>query len=164
MPESNYRIDYDNLDVQELMRQVRAHAQQQDLLDPAPALDRAGAHARLQEYLGLDNDRPYELQRALALPDNWNLGPEDLQVSHPGPMGRLIRGIRTLLRPALKLLANADLPLYKQFKINVGLAAALSDLLEDNARLRKHLGQLSRRLERLESMAAAGDAADAEDR
>ena len=33
--------------------------------------------------------------------------------------------MRRLLRPLTKLFANTDLPLHKQFKVNIGVAAAL---------------------------------------
>ena len=85
------------------------------------------------------------------------MSPEDLRTSHPGAVGQVIGGVRWLLRPFLKLLANLDLPLYKQFKVNLGLAAAVHDLLAENATLRRHVGELRRRVERLErSTGSAG--------
>ena len=146
-----YRIDYDNLDVDDLMRQVRAHARSSLDGDPRlPSLSAEATERRLHEYLELDDRRPYELQTTLSLSGPWNVSPEDLRSSHPGAAGALISAVRRLLRPATKLLANLDLPLYKQFKVNLGVASALNDLMQENAQLRQQVSELSRRVERLE--------------
>lgn len=136
-----YRIDYEAPDVVDLMRQVRDRARAV-AGDPAAATVAEDPRQRLRGYLELDDARPYELQRELGLEGAWNVTPEDLRASHPGGVGRAIGGLRRLLRPLTKLFANLDLPLYKQFKINLGLASALGDLLEENARLRARLDRL----------------------
>jgi len=151
MSDPDYRIDYEHLDVVDLMQQVRARIAADPGGEPRfPALQETLQH-RLHEYLVLDDEQPYALQRSLGLDNDWNLSPEDLRRSHRGPLGQLIRGVRTIMRPFAKLLANTDLPIFKQFKINTGMAAAVHDLMQDNARQRTQLRQLSARIERLES-------------
>lgn len=146
-----YRIDYDHLDVEEIMRQVRARARAGEGGDlQLPPVDHEAIERRLHDYLELDDRQPYELQQTLSLGGPWNVTPEDLRSSHPGAAGTLIRGLRSLLRPATKLLANLELPLYKQFKINLGVASALNDLMQENAALRRQVIELTRRIERLE--------------
>ena len=104
----------------------------------------------LQSYLVLDDERPYELQQTLGLGGDWNLSPNDLLASHSNPLGRLISGVRRLARPLVKFASNTDLPIFKQFKINLGLAAAVHDLLQETAALRARIHALSTRLEALE--------------
>ena len=74
------------------------------------------------------------------------MAPEDLLTSHPGPVGTIISTVRRLLRPVLKLFANTDLPLHKQFKINIGVAATLHELMQENAELRAQLATLQAQL------------------
>jgi hypothetical protein len=146
-----YRIDYADLDVEDLMRQVRARARASVVADPAlPQLTSAEIERRLHDYLVLDDRKPYDLQQSLSLAGSWNVTPEDLRASHPGPAGFVIGGLRRLLRPLTKLLANFDLPLYKQFKINLGVASAVDGLMQENAALRQEVGELKRRVEGLE--------------
>lgn len=150
MSETGYRIDYDNVNVYELMEQVQARALLAEEHDIAVRPTReAAAGVRLADYLELDDDRPYQLQERLGLGGTWNISPADLRLSHPSAAGRVIRAVRTLLRPVTKLLANTDLPLYKQFKINIGLASAIQDLMQENAMLRHRVGKLAQDVERL---------------
>lgn len=153
MSETGYRIDYDNVNVRELMEQVQARALQAEGHEIAlPPSREAAAGVRLADYLQLDDDRPYELQERLGLGGAWNVSPADLRLSHPSTVGRVIRAVRTLLRPVTKLLANTDLPLYKQFKINIGFASAIQDLMQENARLRHRVGELAQDVERLRAL------------
>ncbi len=151
MSRAEYRIDYAQVDVVDLMQQVRARIAVRSGADPHFPVAEEELRKRLLEYLVLDDDQPYTMQQALGLGGDWNVGPEDLRRSHDGPVGRLIRGVRTLLRPVTKLLVNTDMPIFKQFKLNIGVAAALHDLLEDNSRQRARLQELADRVERLEA-------------
>ncbi|NKB87507.1 MAG: hypothetical protein GKS06_04750 [Acidobacteria bacterium] len=145
---SDYRIDYDAINVDDLMEQVRAHAGKKASRDPQlPAVDRADVTLALRELIDLDDARPYQLQRELKLDTGWNVAPEDLVLSHPGPIGTLISAARKTLRPIVKLFANTDLPLHKQFKINIGVAATLHELMQDNAALRAEVAALRARVE-----------------
>lgn len=154
MPDANpaYDIDYDHLDVADLMRQVRERARAGDAaVDPRlPAEVAIDAGRRLRGYFDLDDRRPHELQQALGLTGDWNVSPEDLRASHPGVIGGVIVAVRRLLRPLTKLLANLDLPLHKQFKVNLGVATAIRVLLQDNDALRRQVAALERRLQALE--------------
>lgn len=156
---ADYRIDYAQIDVDDLMEQVRARAAQRVARDPAlPTVDRADVTLRLRDHLDLDDALPYRLQQELGLDTGWNVAPEDLYVSHPGAVGSLISALRRLLRPVTKLFVNADLPLHKQFKTNIGVAAALHDLMQDNAALRAEVDSLRRRLDDLEDRDRDGGA------
>lgn len=153
MPENrpHYDIDYDDLDVADLMRQVRERARGGESGDVRlPAGEAADVARRLRGYFDLDDSRPHELQAALGLAGDWNVSAADLRASHAGVMGSLIVAVRRLLRPLTKLLANLDLPLHKQHKVNLGTAAALRDVLQENDSLRRQVADLSRRVQALE--------------
>ncbi len=66
----------------------------------------------------------------------------------------IISTVRRLLRPLTKLFANTDLPLHKQFKVNIGVAAALHDLMQENAELQTRVEMLQKRLDKLDPPAA----------
>lgn len=155
-PPHDYRIDYDAPDVLDLMRQVRERVASQTPESPSVPAMKEDARARLREWVQLDEGRPAELERSLGLGGAWNVTPEDLHRSHPGPFGALVGGIRRALRPVTKLLANLELPLYKQYKLNLGLAAAVHELLVENQRLRGRLAALQQRVTELEEGGAAG--------
>ena len=145
---SEYRIDYDAVNVDDVMEQVRQHARGRVGADPSlPAVDRADVILRLRDHLDLDDARPYQLQRELRLDTGWNIAPEDIYASHPGLAGTLISATRKLFRPLVKLFANTDLPLHKQFKVNIGVAAALHDVMQENATLRAEVDGLRARLD-----------------
>lgn len=149
---SEYRIDYDALNVDDVMEQVRRRAGRRASADPGlPAVDRADVILRLRDHLDLDDARPYQLQRELRLDTGWNVAPEDIYASHSGFAGTLISAIRRLLRPLVKLFVNTDLPLHKQFKVNIGVAAALHDLMQENAALRAEVDALRARLDTLDA-------------
>jgi len=145
---SDYSIDYDAVNVDDVMAQVRQHARGRASADPSlPAVDRADVILRLRDHLDLDEARPYQLQRELRLDTGWNVAPEDIYTSHPGIAGTLISATRKLFRPLVKLFANTDLPLHKQFKVNIGVAAALHDVMQENATLRAEVDALRARLD-----------------
>ncbi len=145
---SEYRIDYDALNVDDVMEQVRQRAGRRASADPSlPAVDRADVILRLRDHLDLDDARPYQLQRELRLDTGWNVAPEDIYASHPGVTGTLISAVRRLMRPLVKLFVNTDLPLHKQFKVNIGVAAALHDVMQENATLRAEVDALRAHLD-----------------
>jgi len=145
---SEYRIDYTAPDVDDVMVQVRYRASGRAAADPSlPSVDRADVILRLRDHLDLDDARPYQLQRELRLDTGWNVAPEDIYTSHPGFTGTLISAFRRLMRPLVKLFVNTDLPLHKQFKVNIGVAAALHDVMQENATLRAEVDALRERLD-----------------
>ena len=153
-PSHVYRIDYDDLDVDDLVAQIHDRVRREESsrgLPPQAMEERI--RGRLRTYLDLDDDRPYELQSTLHLEGPWNVSPDDLRSSSRRGLGRLIGLSRTLFRPFIKLIGNLDLPIYKQFKINLGVAEALHDSLQQTAELQARVEELSDRLERLEGEA-----------
>jgi len=153
-PSHNYRIDYDDLDVDNLVDQIhdRVRREERSRGLPPQALEER-IRDRLRTYLDLDDDRPYELQSTLQLEGPWNVGPDDLRSSSRRGLGRVIGLSRALFRPFTKLIGNLDLPIYKQFKINLGVAEALHDSMQQTAELQARVEELSDRLERLEGKA-----------
>ena len=148
----DYRIDYDDLDVVDLMTQVRQRSQRGSVAAAdLPEVIEERARARVRAAVDLDDRRPYELQRSLQLEGEWNVSPHDLIQSKRRGAGSVLAATRRAVRPLVKLFANLDLPLYKQFKINLGVAEALNDLLCQVAELEARLETLSRRVEELES-------------
>jgi hypothetical protein len=115
------------------------------------------ARARVRSAVDLDDRRPYELQRALNLEGSWNVTPQDLVESRRRGAGGLLSALRRLARPVLKLVANFELPLFKQFKINLGVADTLHELLLRAAELEARLDDVSRRLEALEGRLSDND-------
>ncbi len=148
MQEHDYRIDYDHPDVEGLMQQIRKRVERRRTSSTSAGVAAAPVRA-IRERLELTDDHAFEVQRALDLAGDWNVSPEDLRTSHAGILGRIISACRRLARPALKLAVNADLPLYKQFKINLGVAGALDELRADNDALRQRLAELSSQVEDL---------------
>lgn len=147
-PEHGYEIDYDDLDVEDLVRQIRNRVRHGD--EPAPVtmeVDEERLRSRLRTYLDTDDAGAQQLRTRLELGGAWNVSPEDLRESRSDLLGRLISGIRRLVRPFVKLLVNADLPLFKQHKINLGLASALHDLMREHAELQRRVAELSSRLD-----------------
>jgi len=107
--------------------------------------------ARVRAAVDLDEERPYELQRALHLEGTWNVTPQDLVGSNRRGAGSLLSVFRRVARPGLKVFANLELPLYKQFKINLGIADALHELLRRTTEIEARLEDMARRLESLEA-------------
>ena len=170
-PSHDYRIDYDDLDVDDLVDQIHERVRREESsrgLPPQVLEERI--RGRLRTYLDLDDDRPYELQSTLHLEGPWNVSPDDLRSSGRRGIGRVIGLSRALLRPLTKLVGNLDLPIYKQFKINLGVAEALHDSMRQTAELQNRVEELSDRMDRLEGEgeqrktpgARAHDGSDAE--
>ena len=109
------------------------------------------ARARVRSAVDLDDQRPYDLQKTLHLDGGWNVTPQDLLDSNRRGIGSVLVVVRRLARPAIKLFANLEVPLYKQFKINLGIAEALNELLCKNSDLEAQLDDVTRRLETLEA-------------
>ncbi len=152
MQAKDYRIDYDDLDVADLVVQIRNHARRSDDGEASlPEVVEERARARVRAAVDLDDQRPYDLQKSLHLEGTWNVTPEDLVDSKHRGAGAALAAVRRLARPVIKLFANLELPLYKQFKINLGIADALNELLCRTSDLEARLGEVSRRLEALEA-------------
>ncbi len=145
----NPDLDVDNL-VDQIHDRVRREESSRGL--PPQALEER-IRDRLRTYLDLDDDRPYELQSTLQLEGPWNVGPDDLRSSSRRGLGRLIGLSRALFRPFIKLIGNLDLPIYKQFKINLGVAEALHDSMQQTAELQARVQELADRMEKLENEA-----------
>jgi hypothetical protein len=151
MRADGYEIDYDNLDVADLVAQIRRRTRQrQSVAQVLPEVIEERARARVRAAVDLDDQRPYALQQELRLQGSWNVTPEDLITSRRSG-GSILAFVRRLARPVIKLFANLELPLYKQFKINLGIADALNELLRRNAELEQRLDELAGRLEKLEA-------------
>lgn len=147
---TGYRIDYENLDVVDLVSQIQERVRRTEAALLPPGVQAERARSRLRTYVNLDTQALHRLQRELRLEGDWNVTPEDLRRSDRPGLGVMIRVLRRLSQPLLKLMANFDLPVYKQHKINVGIAKALNDLLRETAELRGRIEELASRLERLE--------------
>jgi len=147
----DYRIDYDNLDVVDLVAQIRERSRRISGVSAAlPEVIEERARARVRAAMDLDDRRPYDLQRSLQLEGSWNVTPQDLIESKRHGAGSLVIAARRAVRPLVKIFANLELPLYKQFKINLGVAEALNELLCRVAELEARLEDMSRRFEALE--------------
>ena len=145
----------------DLVSQIRERARRADAGPEIETDLEARTRSRLRAAFDLDDERPYELQDSLGLAGDWNVTPQDLVRSRKGGgIGALLGIVRRLVRPGLKLFANFDRPLYKQFKINMGIAEALHELLHRTAELDKQLQDVSRRLEALEARDSASTAAE----
>jgi hypothetical protein len=155
---TGYRIDYDDLDVVDLVTQIRERSRRgSGAAADLPEVVEERARARVRAAVDLDDRRPYELQRALHLEGTWNVTPHDLVESRRRGAGGLLSTLRRLARPVLKLFANFELPLFKQFKINLGVADTLHELLVRTAELEARLDDVSRRLEELEGRRSGND-------
>ncbi len=158
MRANGYQIDYDNLDVADLVSQIRARARRgSGAAADLPEVLEERARVRVRAAVDLDDRQPYELQRSLHLEGTWNVTPQDLVESKRRGSASLIGAVRRLARPAIKIFANLELPLYKQFKINLGVADALHELLSRTAELEARLDDMGRRIEELETRPGAGD-------
>lgn len=158
LSEPGYQIDYDDLDVTDLVSQIRQRARRgSGASTDLPEVVEERARARVRAAVDLDDQRPYELQRTLHLEGTWNVTPQDLVESKRRGSGALIGAVRRLARPGIKVFANLELPLYKQFKINLGVADALNELLCRTAELEARLDDMARRIEDLEATRSAGD-------
>ena len=146
----SYEIDYDHISVACLMEQVRARAASRTGNGlTSPTVEAPNLLGQLRQYLDLDDEQPYELQRALRLAGDWNIAPADLRASHDGPIGTLISTVRRLARPLVKVFVNLDSPLHKQFKINLGMAQAIYELTRENAALHCQVQKLLERVDEL---------------
>ena len=158
MRANGYQIDYDNLNVADLVSQIRERARcSSGAAADLPEVVEERARVRVRAAVDLDDRQPYELQRSLHLEGAWNVTPQDLVESKRRGSGSLIGAVRRLARPAIKIFANLELPLYKQFKINLGVADALHELLCRSAELEARVDDMGRRIEELEARAGAGD-------
>ena len=108
-----------------MAKQVRSHASKAtrrkiasgeiETLVPEEVEEQARARVRLA--VDLDDQRPYDLQKTLGLEGPWNVTPQDLLDSNRRGVGSVLAIIRRLARPVIKVFANLEVPLYKQFKI-----------------------------------------------
>jgi hypothetical protein len=158
---TDYRIDYDDLDVADLAAQIRERSRRGSGASAnLPQVIEERSRARLRAAVDLDDQQPYELQRSLHLEGTWNVTPHDLVESKRRGAGTLLATFRRLVRPLVKLFANLELPLYKQFKINLGVADVLNELLCRNAELEAQVEDMARRIEELEAKPGTGDSGD----
>ncbi len=144
-----------------MVGQIRDRARRADRGTPElPDVTEERLRARVRAAFDLDDRRPYDVQKALHLEGTWNVTPQDLVESRRRGAGAGLAAVRRMSRPILKIFANFELPLYKQFKINLGIAEALHDQLSRTLELETKLDHVTSRLEALEASRRANGADD----
>ena len=136
----------------DLVAQIRDRARRDEAEPEIEADAEARTRARLRATMDVSDERAYELHGSRGLAGDWNVSPDDLVESRTGGgIGALLGAFRRLVRPLMRPFANFEKPLFKQFKINLGIAETLHELLHRNAELEAQLTDVSRRLEALEA-------------
>jgi hypothetical protein len=121
---SDFSVRSDNVDVEQIMRQIRGRIRDKRGVDYTEEEIRELANVKLEKFLdprGVKSGLLEEFQRARAAstaPRNFAFGDETLYETHRG----LIRWIRKLLNPLLKLFFNPN-PLIQALHIQADLNA-----------------------------------------
>ncbi|SRR6266851_3181928 len=119
---SDFSVRSDNVDVEQIMRQIRARIREKRGVDYTEEEMRELANVRLEKFLdpkGVRSGLLEEYRRlgsAEAPPPNFSFGEDTLYETHRAP----IRWLRALLRPFLKLLFNPN-PLVQALHIQAEL-------------------------------------------
>ncbi len=130
---SDFSVRSDNVDVEQIMRQIRMRIREKRGVDYTEEEVRELAKVKLEKFIdpkGVRSGLLEEHQRLLnseTTPPNFEFGEDTLYETHRAP----IRWIRTLLRPLLKLQLNPN-PLIKALHIQSELNRRNT---EHNARL-----------------------------
>src|SRR5438132_6700397 len=108
---SYFSVRSDNVDVEQIMRQIRSRIREKRGVDYTEEEIRELANVKLEKFIdprGVRSTLLEEYRRRAVAPEpplpNYVFGEETLYESHRAP----IRWIRTLLRPFLKLLFNPN--------------------------------------------------------
>ncbi len=121
---SDFTVRSDNVDVEQIMRQIRGRIRDKRGVDYTEEEIRELANVKLEKFLdprGVKSGLLEEFQRARAAstaPRNFAFGDETLYQTHRG----FIRWIRKLLNPLLKLFFNPN-PLIQALHIQADLNA-----------------------------------------
>src|SRR5258707_12965863 len=119
---SDFSVRSDNVDVEQIMRQIRARIREKRGVDYTEEEIRELANVRLEKFLDPKGVRSGLLEesrrpgRVEAPPPNFSFGEDTLYETHRPP----IRWLRALLRPFLKLLFNPN-PLIQALHIQAEL-------------------------------------------
>src|SRR6186713_233584 len=119
---SDFNVRSDNVDVEQIMRQIRARIREKRGVDYTEEEIRELANVKLEKFIDPKGVRSNLLEeyRRVSTPEppapNYAFGEETLYETHRGP----IRWIRTLLRPLLKMLFNPN-PLIQALHIQADL-------------------------------------------
>lgn len=119
---SDFSVRSDNVDVEQIMRQIRARIREKRGVDYTEEEVRELANVKLEKFIDPKGVRSGLLEeyRRVSTPEpaapNYEFGEETLYETHRGP----IRWIRSLLRPLLKMLFNPN-PLIQALHIQAGL-------------------------------------------
>lgn len=130
---SDFSVRSDSVDVEQIMRQIRARIREKRGVDYTEEEVRELAKVKLEKFIdpkGVRSGLLEEHQRLMTAegaPPNFEFGEDTLYETHRAP----IRWIRSLLRPFLKLLFNPN-PLVQALHIQADLNRRNAD---HNARL-----------------------------
>ena len=119
---SDFSVRSDNVDVEQIMRQIRSRIREKRGVDYTEEEIRELANVKLEKFIDPKGVRSNLLEeyRRVSTPEppapNYAFGEETLYETHRGP----IRWIRTLLRPFLKMLFNPN-PLIQALHIQADL-------------------------------------------
>jgi hypothetical protein len=119
---SDFSVRSDNVDVEQIMRQIRSRIREKRGVDYTEEEVRELASVKLEKFIdpkGVRSGLLEEYRRVgapEAAPPNYAFGEETLYETHRGP----IRWIRSLLRPLLKMLFNPN-PLIQALHIQADL-------------------------------------------
>ena len=159
---ADFQIRSDNVDVEQIMRQIRARIREKRGVDYTEEEIRELANVRLEKFLdprGVRSDliEQFRRKREATLPPNFQFEDTTLFETHRG----ILRFLRKLLRPILKLFFNpqpiAD-ALHIQSQLNAQQAAleplyyeVIHNLVVETTRLGIEVKNLKMRLESMSS-------------
>jgi hypothetical protein len=119
---SDFSVRSDNVDVEQIMRQIRSRIREKRGVDYTEEEIRELANVKLEKFIDPKGVRSNLLEeyRRVSTPEppapNYAFGEDTLYETHRGP----IRWIRALMRPFLKMLFNPN-PLIQALHIQAGL-------------------------------------------
>src|SRR6476469_11132494 len=119
---SDFSVRSDNVDVEQIMRQIRARIREKRGVDYTEEEIRELANVKLEKFIDPQGVRSNLLEeyRRVSTPEppapNYAFGEDTLYETHRGP----VRWMRSLLRPFLKLLFNPN-PLIQALHIQADL-------------------------------------------
>lgn len=136
---SDINVRSDSVDVEQIMRQIRARIREKRGADYTEAELQQLASVKLETFLdprGVRSDLVEQFRRQHAespAPPNYEFGAETLYETHRGPL----RALRRLLKPLLKLFINPD-----RITTALHLQSAINTQAEDRLRRQEGRGLL----------------------